>query len=171
MKTHSIENKKAWIEMLKFVDAFLPRNTWPKPMRHKIFGGCTITHTTRLKCCLFLYGNGIPPHFIRVMMQPCLRDKSAVMHLDSILKDLESNKNNSLFYFDVNQNDYLLIDGSPCPLCTLEKHNIRISDEIIFNRKLNAWNFFSLRNKTSIFLQHAFFSDMHCTDPFEFMNK
>ena len=70
MKTHRIENKKTWIEMLNFVDAFLPRNTWPKSMRRKIFGGSTITYTARLKCCLFLFGNGIPPKFIRIMLQP-----------------------------------------------------------------------------------------------------
>lgn len=34
--------------MLNFVDAFLPRNTWPKSMRRKIFGGSTITYTHQL---------------------------------------------------------------------------------------------------------------------------
>lgn len=160
-------NARQWTETLQFLNAFLPCSEWPPKMRHLVFGGVTILSAQRLTCVLFLYGNGVQERHIRTVLQPLLRDNKAVVHVQEVLSVAKSGKRDrTWFYFDVGQNDYLFLGGRPCDWQVLQAHSITVTDEMIVNRKVNAWSRYTcFRAGVRLSDQDAFFRDMDETNP------
>ena len=141
-------------------------------MRQLVFGGRTLQTNDRMKVVIFMFGNGIPPKYICVLMQPILRDKAAQEHLTRILnKACSAYFDKKWFYYNVNENDYLFLNQTPCDVDTLQKYGIKTGEKFILQRKINEWSKFSAKFETTRKMEQEFLSDLFCTDPRAFFSK
>ena len=99
-------------------DAFFPLKSWPKEMR-LIFWRKPMGDTETFKLVLFLIGNGCEPTLIRrwIMLAQHWADSTVkaekrARQVDFVLNNAEQ-KSHLWFYFDVDYNKLLYLNGLP----------------------------------------------------------
>jgi len=105
-------------ELMKIIDgeAFFPPKSWPKELK-LIFWNKPIKDEETFKLLLFLIGNGCSPDLIRrliVLAQywatSWQRAERRARQVDQVLNNVDP-KRNSWFYFDIDYNRQLYLNG------------------------------------------------------------
>ena len=169
MKAFQVQDTSKWKEALRFLDINCPRSEWPPRIRKILFRGTTIVMKERMQVVTFLFCNGVSENIIHVLLQPVLRDEAAKRHVKSLLKDIKSsNFDSKWFYYNVNERDFLYLNGNPCNFLDLQACGIPIKDSIIWNRKINTLSRYMLKKSTTLSQEQKFFRNMTETDPVHF---
>jgi|EP00966_Prymnesium_polylepis_P336974 hypothetical protein len=128
----TVVDKRAFAEAATRMNAFLPMDNWPEPMVKLYQRGDTLSCVERLRMLTFLVGNGYPQDAILTVIAPRLRTGASAMHANNVLKDLASGRyDHRWYYFDVNEQDWLYLDGTPYG----EPRGSQV-----FTRRVNAWD-------------------------------
>ena len=144
-------------EALRRVCSVAPLDKWPSHFEEMFFSGMTITLAERMQLCCFLYGNGAPAFELIVLLKHRLRDHDAVEHVKRISIDVQrDNRQRVFYYFDVNEQDVLYLDGTP--------HGVPRNVQQQYVRKMNSWNRYCFRHNASFHQQSAFFDQDDCDD-------
>ena len=118
-KAEVVEERRKLMKVIDG-DAFFPLNRWPKDMR-LIFWKKPASDTETFKLVLFLLGNGCAPTLITrwIMLtqywaESRVRAERRARQVDFIFMNEESKKD-KWFYFDVDYNKVLFLNGLPNP--------------------------------------------------------
>ena len=107
-------------ELMKIIDgdAFFPLKSWPKEMK-LIFWKKPMKGKETFKLLLFLIGNGCSPDLIRRLIvlaqywaNSWQRAEKRAPQVDYVLNNVDQ-KRNSWFYFDIEYNRQLYLNGLP----------------------------------------------------------
>tara|TARA_B100000945_G_scaffold105935_1_gene83924 strand:+ start:1188 stop:1625 length:438 start_codon:yes stop_codon:yes gene_type:complete len=131
----------------------MPINLWPRRMKKIIFGTKFINRSERISTVCFFVGNGITnKNTITCMMISKLRDREAVIHLNTIINDALSDKYDKIWtYYNINEQCILFLNGN-IAFELQEKMNT-------YKLKLNIWNRYSYRIKSTYSDQLHFFGE------------
>ena len=147
------------MEARRRIACFLPQadTYWPASICGLYFGATFLTYRERLALSVFLYGNGVCDLDILAVMLPKCRDSSAAKHVKATVDSLRKGVCASRWhYFDVVEQDYLLLDGSPYGNATGSRsvtRTINAWDRIVNQRRSRTGRVPTLRE------QREFFSD------------
>jgi hypothetical protein len=117
-------------------------------MAQLFFRGTTLSCGERLRLLTFLVGDGYEEGAIRTVLAPRLRTAKSAHHAETVLKDLASARyDRRWFYFNVTQQDFLYLDGTP--------HGEPRGSQL-FTRRVNAWDKHSAKRTASLKEQAEF---------------
>lgn len=138
----------------RIVECFCcPIDTWPKYFKDKIASSNYLNRSERMQTVCFFYGNGITDlETIIRMIRHKLRDRSAFAHVKSIVQDLQTtNYDDKWTYYNTNEKCMLYMNGS-IAVDAQAKLNV-------FDLKMNIWNRYCSKHKTSLSTQIKFFGE------------
>lgn len=107
---------KEYAKCAKFLSNHIPFNLWPVKVRRVFVSKNFLTYNQRMTMVCFFYGNGCPNDFIHILLHKRLRDRSALIHIDSLISSIESKKFDHLwYYYNVHHGDYFFLNGFVAP--------------------------------------------------------
>lgn len=141
------------MESLNKYNSVCPIFLWPNNMIQMIIKSKHLNRSSRIKSVCFLFGNGISSKSdIIFILNNKLRDRSAVMHIYSIINDIiNGTYDSSWTYYNVNEKCMLYLNGK---ICYKEQKKISTT-----NLKINEWSRYSSHFKTTYKMQLDFFGE------------
>lgn len=132
--------------------SFCPVELWPKYMVDMIIKSSHLNRSKRIKSVCFLYGNAFTDKKkILCLLSDKLKDNSAIVHVNSIIKDLEKGTYDSQWtYYNINEKCLLYMNNQICMV------QAKISS---IDLKINIWNRFASKYKTDLNMQNKFFGE------------
>ena len=133
-------------------DSVCPYSIWPKRIGNLLTKTSHLNRSQRIQSVCFLYGNGITnKKHIFCILQNKLRDKSAFIHVGSVINDLEKGSYDSIWtYYNVNEKCLLYMNG---------KISLKQADINTYNLKMNIWNRYCSKYKTNLSMQIKYFGE------------
>ena len=95
-----------------YIETHMPFFLWPSYMQ-TLVQRLNLQYHQRFVVVCFLMGNGCPPKQVRQFFKDGrLRDNSAHMHIESLIKTIQENtKIKKWYYYDINLRDCICFDG------------------------------------------------------------